>query len=141
MNKPESSVLSRLLASAYAYVAGNAPQDVLNAAEADASQVQANIDTMTGQITALTAERDGFQTQVTALSGQVISLTTERDSFKTEAEQLRQWKENHAKTTQAVVPGQDQNLTSDDVISKFPEGSLMRTALEAIASKPGAPKK
>lgn len=141
MQKPESSVLARLLASAYTYVAGNAPQDVINAAEADATQVQANIDGLQGQITALTAERDGFQKQVTALTGQVTSLTTERDSFKTEAEQLRQWKENHAKTTQAVVPGQDQNLTSEDVISKFPEGSLMRTALEAIVSKPTTPKK
>lgn len=135
MNKPESSVLARILASAYTFVAGNATQEVLNAAEAEASQVQANIDGLTGQITALTTERDGLQTQVTALNGQVTSLTTERDGFKTEADQLRQWKENHAKTTQAVVPGQDQNLTSEDVISKFPEGSLMRTAIEAITSK------
>lgn len=139
MNRPESSVFSRILASAYAFVAGNAPQDVMNAAEAEAAQVQANIDGLNGQITALTAERDGFQTQVTALTGQVTALTTERDTFKTEAEQLRQWKENHAKTTQAVIPGQDQNQSGDDVISKFPEGSLMRTALEAIASK--GPKK
>ena len=135
MNKPESSVLARLLASAYAYVAGNAPQDVINAAEADASQIQASIDGLNGQITALTAERDGFQTQVTALTGQVTAITAERDTFKTEAEQLRQWKEAHSKTVQAVVPGQDQNQSGDDVISKFPEGSLMRTALEAIVSK------
>lgn len=141
MNKPESSVLSRLLASAYAYVAGNAPQDVINAAEADASQIQASIDGLNGQITALTAERDGFQTQVTALTGQVTAITAERDTFKTEAEQLRQWKEAHAKNVQAVLPGQDQSQAGDDVLSKFPEGSLMRTALEAIVSKPTAPKK
>lgn len=141
MNKPESSVLARLLASAYAYVAGNAPQDVINAAEADASQIQANLDGLQGQITALTAERDGFQTQVTALTGQVTAISAERDTLSAEAEQLRQWRTNHEKTTQAVVPGQDQNLTGDDVISKFPEGSLMRTALEAIVAKPGAPKK
>ena len=141
MNKPESSVLARILASAYTFVAGNATQEVLNAAEAEATQVQANIDGLTGQITALTAERDGFQTQVTALSGQVAAISAERDTLSAEAEQLRQWKENHAKTTQAVVPGQDQNLTGDNVISKFPEGSLMRTALEAIVAKPTAPKK
>lgn len=128
MNRPDSSVLSRLLASAYAFVAGNASQEVMNAAEAEAAQLQANIDGLNGQITALTAERDSAQAQVTA-------LTSERDTFKTEAEQLRQWKENHAKTTQAVVPGTDQNLTGEDPIKKFPEGSLMRTALEAIAAK------
>lgn len=140
MQKPESSVLARLLASAYAYVAGNAPQEVINAAEADASQVQANIDGLNGQITALTAERDGFKTQVTALTNQVTTLTTERDNVTAEANQLREWRQNHEKTTQAVVPGQDQNLTGNDVISKFPEGSLMRTALEAITSKPASKK-
>lgn len=139
MNRSESSVFSRFFGSAFAFISGNASQEVMNAAETEAAQVQATIEGLNGQITTLTTERDGFQTQVTALSGQVTSLTSERDTLKTEAEQLRTWKANHAKTTQAVVPGQDQNQTGDDILSKFPEGSLMRTALEAVVAK--GPKK
>lgn len=135
MNRPESSVFSRILASAYTFVAGNATQEVMNAAEAEAAQVQATIDDLQGQITTLTAERDGFQTQVTTLNASITSLTSERNTFKSEAEQLRTWKANHAKTTQAVVPGQDQNQTGEDILSKFPQGSLMRTALEAVVAK------
>ncbi|WP_428657567.1 hypothetical protein [Runella sp.] len=128
MNRSESSVFSRFFGSAFAYISGNASQEVMNAAEAEAAQVQATIEGLNGQITTLAAERDGFQTKVT-------SLTSERDTLKTEAEQLRTWKANHSKTTQAIIPGQDQNQTGDDILSKFPEGSLMRTALEAITSK------
>lgn len=135
MQKPESSVLSRILASAYAYVAGNAPQEVINAAEADASQIQARIDTLEGQVQTITAERDGFKAQVTTLQGQVTNLTTERETLTAEATQLREWKENHAKATNAIVPGADQTTTSEDIIKKFPEGSLMRQAIEAVVAK------
>lgn len=135
MQKPESSVLSRLLASAYAYVAGNATQEVINAAEAEASQIQARIDTLEGQVQTITAERDGFKAQVNTLQGQVTSLTTERDTLTSEAAQLRDWKENHAKVTNAVVPGADQTTTTEDIVKKFPEGSLMRQAIEAVVAK------
>lgn len=135
MQKPESSVLSRLLASAYAYVAGNATQEVINAAEAEASQIQARIDTLEGQVQTITAERDGFKAQVNTLQGQVTSLTTERDTITAEAAQLRDWKENHAKVTNAVVPGADQTTTTEDIVKKFPEGSLMRQAIEAVVAK------
>lgn len=134
MQKPESSVLSRLLASAYAYVAGNATQEVINAAEAEASQIQARIDTLEGQVQTITAERDGFKAQVNTLQGQVTSLTTERDTLTAEATQLRDWKENHAKVTNAVVPGSDQTTTTEDIVKKFPEGSLMRQAIEAVVA-------
>lgn len=135
MQKPESSVLSRLLASAYAYVAGNAPQEVINAAEADASQIQARIEGLESQVQTITAERDGFKSQVSALQGQVTSLTTERDNVTAEAAQLRTWKENHANVTGAIVPGSDQTTTSEDIVTKFPEGSLMRQAIEAVVAK------
>ena len=135
MQKPESSVLSRLLASAYAYVAGNAPQEVINAAEADASQIQARIEGLESQVQTITSERDGFKSQVSALQGQVTSLTTERDNVTAEAAQLRTWKENHANVTGAIVPGSDQTTTSEDIVTKFPEGSLMRQAIEAVVAK------
>ena len=135
MLKPESSVLSRILASAYAYVAGNAPQEVINAAEADAAQIQARLDTLEGEVQTISAERDGFKTQVTTLQGQVTTLTTERETITAEAAQLREWKENHAKATNSVVPGSDQSTNSEDIVSKFPEGSLMRQALEAVVSR------
>ena len=135
MQKPESSVLSRLLASAYAYVAGNAPQEVINAAEADASQIQARIEGLESQVQTITAERDGFKSQVSALQGQVTSLTTERDNVTAEAAQLRTWKENHSNVTGAIVPGSDQTTTSEDIVTKFPEGSLMRQAIEAVVAK------
>ena len=135
MQKPESSVLSRLLASAYAYVAGNAPQEVINAAEADASQIQARIEGLESQVQTITAERDGFKSQVSTLQGQVTSLTTERDNLTAEATQLRTWKENHANVTGAIVPGSDQTTTSEDIVTKFPEGSLMRQAIEAVVAK------
>lgn len=135
MQKPESSVLSRILASAYAFVAGNATQEVINAAEAEASQIQARLDTLEGQVQTITAERDSFKAQVTTLQGQVTNLTTERETLTAEATQLREWKENHAKATNAIVPGADQNTTSEDIIKKFPEGSLMRQAIEAVIAK------
>lgn len=135
MQKPESSVLARFLASAYAYVAGNAPQDVINAAEADAAQIQARIEGLESQIQTISAERDGFKTQVSTLQGQVTSLTTERDNITAEAAQLRTWKENHANVTGAIVPGADQTTTSEDIVAKFPQGSLMRQAIEAVVAK------
>ena len=135
MQKPESSVLSRLLASAYAYVAGNAPQEVINAAEADASQIQARIEGLESQVQTITAEHDGFKSQVSTLQGQVTILTTERDNVTAEAAQLRTWKENHANATGAILPGADQTTTSEDIVTKFPEGSLMRQAIEAVVAK------
>lgn len=136
MNKPESSVFARFFAGAYAFVAGNASQEVMNTAEAEAAQIQTRIEGLEGQVTALTTERDSFQGQVTALQGQVNTLTTERDNVTNEAAQLREWQKNHQKTTQSVVPGADQNLTGgDDVLKKFPEGSLMRQAIEAVVAK------
>lgn len=143
MQNPESSVFARFFGSAYAFFAGNATQEVINAAEQEAAQVESRItaltterDTLSGQITALTTERDSFRSQVEALSGQVGTLTTERDTLAAEATQLRQWQANHAKATGAPLPGADQNQTGqDEILKKYPEGSITRMALEAVIAK------